>query len=307
MGINSMNWDPIKYRIFETISGSQMYGTNTPESDIDYRGVCIPPIGVLLDPIHGFEQKDSGFEEEDRTIYALAQFFKLCAAGNPNIIELLFSPEKCCVFSSDEWIKILEHRDLFVSKKVKFTFSGYAFSQLKAIQQHRKWFIDPPKEKPTRNMFNLTDSPRISGEGLQAVSNIAFDLLKDEFQEEIRNELFYRKAKEQWDNYQSWAHNRNPKRMELENKFGYDTKHASHLIRLMYEGIEILNSGSITFPLIQKDEIIAVRNGKYSYDQIIAIAESFDGMFDMIYDISSLPHSPDWDRIKKLYFELIKQ
>src|ERR1039458_5020213 len=37
----------------------------------------------------------------------------------------------------------------------------------------------------------------------------------------------------QVDQYNGWKAQRNPKRAELEAKFGYDTKHAMHLVRLM--------------------------------------------------------------------------
>ena len=74
----SMEFDVEGNRIFEAIVGSRLYGTQTPESDYDYRGVCIPPMKVLLDPFSGFEQQDKGFKEEDRTIYNLSKFFKIC-------------------------------------------------------------------------------------------------------------------------------------------------------------------------------------------------------------------------------------
>ena len=121
-------FDPEKYKIFECITGSRLYGTNTFDSDYDYRGVVIPPMNVLLDPFIRFDQKDSGFEEEDRCLYALAKFMKLCADANPNIIELIFVPDSNILFKNEKWDNLIAHKDLFLSKKVKFTFSGYAMS-----------------------------------------------------------------------------------------------------------------------------------------------------------------------------------
>jgi uncharacterized protein len=300
-----MNWNPIEHRIFETVSGSQMYGTSTPVSDIDYRGIVIPPKKILLDPFHGFEQKDSGFEEDDRTLYALGKYMKLCADGNPNIVELLFSPLECWTYSDERWDLIVENRDLFLSKKVKFTFTGYAYSQLHKIEQHRRWFIDPPKEKPTRKMFGLTDAPKISGEGLIAVANISFDLLEPSFRDEIRRELDYRNEKQSWDNYIAWFKNRNPKRKDLEDRFGYDAKCALHLFRLMFEGMELLLTGKICFPLEQRDELLEIRNGKYSYEEVIEKAKELEKNFDVWYDQSVLSHSPNWKKLEELYFEVI--
>ena len=41
-------------------------------------------------------------------------------------------------------------------------------------------------------------------------------------------------------------------RPELEEKFGYDTKAAMHVIRLLKEGIEYMHHGQITYPRFEK-------------------------------------------------------
>ena len=128
------NFDPEKCLIFEAIAGSRLYGTETPASDFDIRSICIPPKEVLLNPFMNFNQKDSGFKEEDRCIYALGQFVKLCADANPNILELLFIPDNKIVFNSKIWKRLLDFKYLFISKKIKHTFSGYAMLWLSYIK-----------------------------------------------------------------------------------------------------------------------------------------------------------------------------
>jgi len=300
-----MNFKAEDYKIFECVTGSRLYGTATPESDLDIRGVCIPPLEVLIDPFNKFEQQDSGFDE-DKAIYSLDKFINLCANANPNIIELLFVPKESILFSNEYWDSVMEYKHLFLSKKVKYTFTGYAFSQLNAIKNHRQWFIDPPKEKPTRKMFGLTDKPIVSGENLQNAFNIPHEMFKDEYHDEFVRERNYRVAKQKWDNYVAWRDNRNPKRKELEDRFGYDCKHASHLIRLMTEGKELLLTGNITFPLPNADEILAIKNGKYTYDEILTMAENMDKDFELWYGQSPLPHSPDKKALSKLYFAIIR-
>lgn len=300
-----MNFDVEKTRIFECVTGSRLYGTNTPESDYDYRGVCIPPMEILLHPFMNFDQKDSGFEQEDRSIYGLSKFFKLCADANPNIVELLFVPEKNILFSNSIWDKIIENRDLFISKKTKFTFTGYAFSQLNAIKRHRQWFINPPDKKPHRNDFGLTDSPEISFQALVDAKSINSSYFKDEYVEEIKKERLYREAKENWDHYYSWMKNRNPKRKELEESYGYDCKHASHLFRLLTEGEELLKTGKITFPLYNAEELLAIKNGLYSYEKVIEKAEEFEKKFDIWYNESPLQFGANISGLTNLYFECI--
>jgi len=300
-----MDFNPQDYVIFEGITGSRLYGTNTENSDTDYRSICVPPITVLLNPFNRFEQKDSGFEEEDKTIYDLGKFIKLCASSNPNIIELLFIPESKIIYKTKEWDLLIENRHLFLSKKAKYTFSGYAISQLNAIKTHRKWFINPPKKKPERKDYKLTDSPKVSGEGLQAISNIKFEYLEESFRDELRRELEYREQKRSWDNFISWRDNRNPERRRLEELYGYDVKHASHLFRLMLEGKELLLTGNITFPLINNEEIRAIKNGKYTYDETVEKAEVLDKEFEEWYNISKLPHHADINGLTELYFKIV--
>jgi hypothetical protein len=176
---------------------------------------------------------------------------------------------------------------------------------LNAIKTHRKWFINPPKKKPERKDYKLTDSPKVSGEGLQAISNIKFEYLEESFRDELRRELEYREQKRSWDNFISWRDNRNPERRRLEELYGYDVKHASHLFRLMLEGKELLLTGNITFPLINNEEIRAIKNGKYTYDETVEKAEVLDKEFEEWYNISKLPHHADINGLTELYFKIV--
>ncbi len=298
-------FDPEEHLIFEGIVGSRLYGTDLFDSDVDQRAICIPPKEVLLNPFMNFEQKDSGFEEKDRCIYALGQFFKLCANSNPNILELLYIPETHYLFMSDKWQKVLDNKNLFLSKRAKYTFSGYSMSQANKIKRHRKYFTNPLSKKPERKDFNLKDAPTISGDGLQAVANISFDLLNPEFVNEIRRELAYRSAMKEWHDFVSWRDSRNPRRKRLEEQWGYDTICASQLFRLMSEGKELLLTGKITFPLPNAKDVLDVKLGKYTYDEFLDILENMDISFLEWYNSSLLPNAPNRNKLSELYFDII--
>jgi predicted nucleotidyltransferase len=302
-----MSWNIEDHIIFETVTGSNAYGTNTAESDIDYRGICIPPIDVLLG-LENFEQRDKWGEEEggsDRVIYALKKFLLLCKDGNPNIIELLFVPEKFWVRKSDIWYKILKQRDIFMSKKLRYTFSGYAYSQLARIKRHRAWLLNPPKDKPTREEYGLPAKSNLNLEQRSALLSLPMDVVVEEVRGEVEAERAYRQAKKHWDQYTQWQTNRNRKRAGLEEKFGYDTKHASHLVRLIYEGEEALLTGHITLPLPQAEEIQAIKNGKYSYDELLEKVEGWDEKFDRLYEESPLPKRPNMKAVAELYQSIL--
>src|SRR3990172_8836493 len=53
-------------------------------------------------------------------------------------------------------------------------------------------------------------------------------------------------------------------RPELIEKFGYDTKYAMHMLRLGYQGIELVTTGRITLPMPESDRqlVYEVRKGE---------------------------------------------
>ena len=97
--------------VFETLGGSHAYGTCTPESDWDYRGVCIPtdPSYYIGMGIKKFEQKDKEWPpDEDKVIYDLRKAFRLMADGNPNMIDLLFTDERHWIDCHEPWKRAIE-------------------------------------------------------------------------------------------------------------------------------------------------------------------------------------------------------
>ena len=217
--------------IFMTLAGSNMYGTNTKDSDIDLRGVCIPPKNVVMGFARNFEQQN--YEDEDTVVYGLTKFMKLCLSNNPNIIELLFAPEDCIRVMTPTWEKLRERRDEIISAKCYHTFTGYAHSQLNRLRGHREWLRNPPTYKPTREEFGLAQA----GEGARDLARgIDVAELSQEARSIIGREKQYKAAKRRWDDYTRWKKERNPARAKLESAHGYDTKHALHLVRLLRMG-----------------------------------------------------------------------
>lgn len=135
-----------KYCIFRCRAGSHAYGTNLPTSDVDTRGVFIAPPSHVLSCIHTVEQAED--KATDTVIYELKKFLNLAANCNPNIIELLFTDERNILHMHDAFRRIREHAHLFLSRKAKHTFSGFAMSQLHRIKGHNKWIMNPQPEQP---------------------------------------------------------------------------------------------------------------------------------------------------------------
>lgn len=143
--------------------GSHAYGLNTATSDEDFRGVAIPPIQYTCGFLNKFEQVVS--KVPDMVIFDIRKFMGLAADCNPHVIEVLWS-EPMLLTPAGE--KLVAARDLFLSRKAKHTFSGYAVAQLRRIQGHYRWLHNPPKAPPTRADLGLTELSPISSNQLDA-------------------------------------------------------------------------------------------------------------------------------------------
>lgn len=230
------------FLIYKVIAGSRAYGLDSPSSDLDMRGVCIPPRRYLLG-LSQFEQWEQREAQGDTVIYALVKFVRLALACNPNIIELLYVEPRHVLFVNDYGHRLLQHRDRFLSKQVRHTFAGYALSQLKRIEGHHRWLVNPPMHQPTQAEFG----------GWPVEGRYKFP--------DHDAERAYRAALKHWQDYQTWQQNRNPARAELERQYGYDTKHAVHLLRLLKMGVEILSTGQVHVYRPDRDWLLEVRHG----------------------------------------------
>jgi predicted nucleotidyltransferase len=95
-------------------------------------------------------------------------------------------------------------------------------------------------------------------------------------------------------------------RTELVDKYGYDTKFASHLIRLLLECHQILVEKTITFPLPQNNLVRDIKLGKYSLEWILKKAEDLERLIDLAYTTSDLQYSADIEKINKLQIYLLE-
>jgi predicted nucleotidyltransferase len=152
--------------IFLTRHGSHAYGTSVPTSDLDIKGVAIAPREHYLGFSMVWEQAES--KDPDMVVYELRKFLRLAADCNPSILEVLWTDPSDHLKVTPLGELLLEHRGLFLSRKAKHTFCGYAISQLKRIKAHRRWLLSPPGEPPARGAFGLPELPAVPPDQLAA-------------------------------------------------------------------------------------------------------------------------------------------
>ncbi len=124
--------------LFEAISGSRSFGLATENSDTDIRGVYYLPkedfFGLNYIP-------QISNETNDITYYEIGRLIELLQKNNPNILEILASPEDC-ILQKNPLMDLLKPED-FLSKLCKDTFAGYAISQIKKAKGLNKKILNP--------------------------------------------------------------------------------------------------------------------------------------------------------------------
>ncbi|MET3037403.1 nucleotidyltransferase domain-containing protein [Chryseobacterium sp. NRRL B-14859] len=124
--------------LFEAISGSRAFGLATENSDTDIRGVYYLPKEDFLG-LNYIPQISN--ETNDITYYEIGRFVELLQKNNPNILEVLASPEDCILYKNP-LMDQLKPED-FLSKWCKDSFAGYAISQIKKAKGLNKKILNP--------------------------------------------------------------------------------------------------------------------------------------------------------------------
>src|SRR3990167_11144570 len=97
------------------------------------------------------------------------------------------------------------------------------------------------------------------------------------------------------------------RRKAVVDKYGYDTKNASTLLRLLAQGIEALKTNEIqTYRTTDRDFLLGVKTGNYSLNQIQDIADTRFKELDSAYDNSTMPLDNNRVDIEELLVEILE-
>ena len=353
------------YVIFRCIAGSRAYGTNNENSDTDIRGIFRMPQDAFLGLTDPIQQVSD--DKQDITYWELRRYFELALDCNPNIIEILWSPNDCILECSPVMAELVKHRNLFISQKAKHTFGGYAYAQCKRAKGQNKWVNNEKPETPPNKLdfcwfidvqdyaedYAYGNVERLVERGVfpvrpSKVTEVPLDLSKhrvaklehteniyrlyrngdgvfrgpsqqlvcDSISKEDEwhdfcglltfNEQEYDREMKDWKNYWEWKKNRNEARyrtMEA-GEIDYDSKNISHCMRLLFSGINIMRHGEpiVRFEGEQLQLLRDIRNGKFSYEEVMTMVEEKMAELDGIE--TTIPHSVNAKQLDKLYRDL---
>ena len=319
-------------------AGSISYGTNLPSSDVDFRGIyCDPPRGIVTPWSKPRTEQWESPVEEDTVITELHKYMIGYMNGSPNVLETLWVDRSDIVQGSEVYDYLRSMAPELLSKKLRYTFGGYALGQMKRIKGHNKWINNPkPKEGPVRSdYFKLIQNFKpsqifardfsvydynidhlfipygndiygivyVQGGTLfnddKSIRKVSYETIPDDVKKMTPEfvvklcEDIYKFDKDMHSQYWKWRRERNVKRSELEENHGYDTKHAMHIVRLMRMGSEVLETGVVNVKRGDAQELLDIRAGKWSYNELMEWSEHTDAELDILVKTSDLPDKPD--------------
>jgi hypothetical protein len=157
-----------------------------------------------------------------------------------------------------------------------------------------------------KTLLEMTQWTWLDREEKQWVAAADFLGFSTNFIEVLDKERRYDGARKNWTQYNEWKRSRNPDRAVLEEKWGFDTKHGLHLVRLLRMCREILTTGQVHVRRPDAEELLAIRAGAWDYYKLVEWAESEDKSLTELMSTSPLPYTHDRKKIDALCIELVE-
>lgn len=299
--------------------GAHLYGTATPDSDVDYRGVFLPSKEqVLMGRIPksfnfstGNNESRNTKEDTDIEMYSLHHFIKLACEGQTVAMDMLHAPDKVILQKTGIWDSIVEKRQKFYTKNLK-SFIDYARrqaskygikgSRLNAVLQVLEIL---KKEDPSRKLREVWDDlPRMEhcydiAPGPNDVRQ--YQVCGKSFQETVTAGYVIPILQKFYSEYGSRA------RLAAENK-DIDWKAVSHALRAAYQTREILTRNTITFPLKEAGFLVEVKQGRLDY--LTEVAPALEEIMEEVENLacnSNLPKETDREFWEKFVCETVER
>ncbi len=303
-----------RFTIVKMKFGSHLYGTNTPDSDLDYKGVFLPTKReVFIGRIPKTDSYSTGSDKSKNTskdidtdLHSIHHFIALACKGETEAIDMLHAPDSMLIETSATWEAIVSERERFYTRELK-AFVGYARrqaakygikgSRLNAAEEFleltKGWegwdggranLSTVWKALPINDHCHHIETNSSGVRQYQICGKILQSTMKVEYARRIIR--FFR------DNYGERA------KLAADNK-GIDWKAVSHAMRAAYQVLELLIHGTITFPRPEAELLLAVKQGKCDY--LTQVAPWLESVMEEVEFASSVSTYPT--KVDKIYWE----
>lgn len=282
-------------QIVTVVHGSHLYGTSTPQSDKDFKGVHMPSrkalllqraenvidTSVVVKDANGKNQAES----VDNQSFSVQRFFEMLSKGDTVATEILFAPDWAIVDQIPLWGIVQAQGKSLLNRQAK-GFVGYCQrqaakygikgSRMGAVKALRD-MLEKAKDTPSK-LGNWEAELRAFSEGQEHMSweniphpdgrecwHIVCCDRKMPMTASIKEA--YEVYNKVWENYGERA------RQAMTNE-GIDWKAVSHAVRVARQALELLRDHKITFPRPDAEELLAIKLGQLPYSQVSPMLEA---------------------------------
>lgn len=270
--------------------GSHLYGTSTPESDVDFKEIYVPHArDILTGNVKEHMSKNTNNtsskntkDDVDHELYSLKYFFKLAMDGETVALDMLHTPQSLVVKSDlpDVWKYIQDNRSRFYTTNMK-SYLGYVRKQAskygvkgsrlailrQALKRSNEWgqYFDNGAVIRLSHMKNVLPvgefASWVETENEKTGKQTFYNLLDRKFQDTLTNKEFNAILVKLEENYGERAR-------KAEANEGIDWKALSHACRGGLQLLEIYKTGDLVYPLQDAPFILDVKLGKHTFKTV---------------------------------------
>jgi hypothetical protein len=278
--------------LFLTLFGSTLYGTETPgKSDVDARGIFLPSSDSLIlnkapKSLHfstGNNERRNLSGDVDIDLWSVQHWLlKLLPSGDIGGLDVLFSPSHtaCALYRHPALDAVFANPLRLTDTGQGRAYAAYSMGQAKkygikgsrvgALKAVRAWLqTHCPKPYPDQRLEKYLDALAASCADNRFCSVVtvrnehALQLCGKLHMASIRMKELVHRVEADMQRYGVRAE-------EAERNEGLDYKALSHALRALDQMEELLQTGRIVFPLQGRKELLAVKEGGYTWREIEA-------------------------------------
>ena len=319
--------------LYVTLSGSKLYGTDTPNSDMDFKGIFVPTKEQVLlkqDIDHYVRDTNNSKEKNtkddiDFSLHSLYKFFNLLEKSETGSIDVLFSMfrEDTIIYQDKDFVNLMKENYKHFLNKNMSAFIGYALGQSKrfGVKGARydelnsfvgllRNFSEEEKQMKLSSFFEyirnitydykyikFTEAPGPKRESKELETYIS--VLGKLFHGNVTLGYFLERITKLYNQFGNRA------KTISKTKTKTDFKALSHALRIAQEVRELLKTGFIKFPLDNRDELRDIKSGNAEAQEVIDKVRDILDAVDTLLLESDLPENSNREVMNKLLLELL--
>jgi hypothetical protein len=302
--------------IMRMIFGSHLYGTATPESDLDVKAVYLPAArDILLQQVRaavtGHREKAKGekntSDDVDFEAYSPAKFLNLLAEGQTVALDMLFAPDSAMLDVPDPlWFEIKALAPRLFSRKTT-GFVGYCRQQARkyGVKGERlsavRLALDGLRDIEARHGANEKLEVAAAEVAAMAAAHPLLDVvqlpdgagsLATYFDVAGKKAIFSASIKAARSMAENLYNEFGERTRAAEANQGVDWKAMSHAVRIARQAVEFLETRHVTFPRPEAAHLLAIKRGHVSYPEVGVEIETLLEAVEHAAETSDLPEAP---------------